>query len=329
MIADGLLGTIGQTALVCLPKLSQLLGREILVKMELLNPGGSVKDRAARAMVLDAERSGALKPGGIIVEGTAGNTGIGLAMVARARGHRVLIVMPDNQSAEKYEILAGLGAEVRTVPAVPFANQNHFYHTAQRVAAEVSGCWMNQFENPANWRTHYDTTGPEIWDACEGKLDALTMASGTGGTIGGTSKFLKEKLPAIKVVLADPSGSGLYEFVKHGVMKSEGSSVTEGIGIMRVTENFKVARIDDALRVSDQQMVDMAHWLLREEGMWVGSSSALNIAAAVETAKSLPRGSRIVTIACDGGARYQKRLFNDTWLVEKNLRPNLGYAPAA
>lgn len=327
MIAEGLLGTIGQTALVRLPKLSQTIDREILVKMELLNPGGSVKDRAARAMVLDAEQSGALQPGGIIVEGTAGNTGIGLAMVARARGHRVLIVMPDNQSAEKYEILAGLGAEVRTVPAVPFANQNHFYHTAQRVAAEVSGCWMNQFENPANWRTHYETTGPEIWDACEGKLDALAMSSGTGGTLGGTSKFLKEKLPTLKVMLADPGGSGLYEYVKNGVMKSEGSSVTEGIGIMRVTENFKVARIDDAMRVTDQQMVDMAHWLLREEGMWVGSSSALNIAAAVETAKSLARGARVVTIACDGGARYQKRLFNDAWLSEKSLKPNPAYNP--
>lgn len=323
MLKSGLLGLIGHTPLIRAERLSERLGRDILLKMEALMPGGSVKDRTALALVLDAEERGALPRapagGGLIVEGTAGNTGIGFALVARARGHRALIVMPDNQSPEKYDVLRALGAELMTVPAVPFANQNHFYHTAKRVAAERNGCWMDQFENPANWRTHFATTGPEIWGQSEQRLDAFVMSAGTGGTIGGVTKFLKSQRAEIRTVLADPFGSGLFEFVKNGVIKSEGSSITEGIGIMRLTENFKQAVLDDAVRVADQDLVRQAHQLLADEGLWIGSSSALNVAAAVEVAKALPAGARVATVVCDGGNRYAQRLFNPEWLSNKGL----------
>ncbi len=321
-IRVGIAGAVANTPLILLKRLSDRLGREVLCKAENLNPGGSVKDRAARAMIEAAERSGALRPGGTIIEGTAGNTGIGLAMLALASGYRALIVMPDNQSPEKYEVLRALRAEVRTVKATKFADPNHFYHVARRLGEELpNAVWTDQFENPANAQAHYETTGPEIWQQTGGHLDALVMSSGTGGTIGGTSKFIKEKAPKVRGVLADPPGSGLYSYVRHGEIRSEGSSITEGIGIMRLTHNFKLARVDDAVQVTDGSVVQMAHWLLRNEGLFVGSSSALNVWAAARVALDLAPGSRIVTFICDGGQRYQSRLFNASWLAERNLTP--------
>jgi cysteine synthase len=314
------MGSVGNTPLILLKRLSDALGRDILCKAEHLNPGGSVKDRAAKFMIESAERAGLLKPGGTIVEGTAGNTGIGLAMLALAGGYRAIIVMPDNQSPEKYTALEALRAEVRTVKATKFADPDHFYHTAKRLAADLpNAVWTDQFENPANAQAHYETTGPEIWRQTNGQLDALVMSSGTGGTIGGTSKFIKEKKPGVKVVLADPPGSGLYTYVKHGEIKGEGNSITEGIGIMRLTHNFKQARVDDAVQVVDRSVVQMAQWLLRNEGLFVGSSSALNIWAAAQVARNLSPGARVVTFACDGGQRYQSRLFNESWLAAKDL----------
>src|SRR5664279_3002514 len=316
----GIMGCVGNTPLILLKKLSDVLGREILCKAEHLNPGGSVKDRAAKFMIEAAEAAGTLRPGGTIVEGTAGNTGIGLAMLALARGYRALIVMPDNQSPEKYAALRALRADVRTVKATKFADPNHFYHTAKRLGQELSDAvWTDQFENPANARAHYETTGPEIWRQTAGQVDALVMSSGTGGTMGGISRFLKEKKPNIRVVLADPPGSGLYSYVKSGELKCERDSITEGIGIMRITQNFAQGIIDDAIRVSDAKVVEMARWLLTEEGLFVGSSSALNVWAAACVARDLPRGARVVTLLGDGGQRYQSRLFDEDWLAEKGL----------
>ena len=322
-VSIGIIGSVGNTPLILLKRLSDALGRDILCKAEHLNPGGSVKDRAAKFMIEAAERHGLLKPGGTIVEGTAGNTGIGLAMLALAGGYRAIIVMPDNQSPEKYMALEALRAEVRTVKATKFADPNHFYHTAKRLAAELpNAVWTDQFENPANALAHYETTGPEIWRQTNGQLDALVMSSGTGGTLGGTSKFIKEMKPSVKVVLADPPGSGLYSYVKHGEMKGEGSSITEGIGIMRLTKNFEQASVDDAVQVVDRSVVQMARWLLRNEGLFVGSSSALNIWAAAQVARNMAPGARVVTFACDGGQRYQSRLFDDGWLAAKGLAPS-------
>ena len=321
-IRVGVTGCVGNTPLILLKKLSDALGREILCKAEHLNPGASVKDRAAKFMIEAAEAAGTLRPGGTIIEGTAGNTGIGLAMLALARGYRAIIVMPDNQSPEKYAALRALRAELRTVKATKFADPNHFYHTAKRLGEELKDAvWTDQFENPANAQAHYVTTGPEIWRQTEGRIDALVMSSGTGGTMGGTSCFLKEKAPNARVVLADPPGSGLYSYVKTGEMKTEGDSITEGIGIMRVTQNFARGKVDDAVRVVDKNVVEMAHWLLAEEGLFAGSSSALNVWAAARIARDLPRGARLVTFICDGGQRYQSRLFDETWLAEKGLSP--------
>jgi cysteine synthase A len=321
-VTVGVTGAVGNTPLILLKQLSDALGREILCKAEHLNPGGSVKDRAAKFMIEAAEATGTLRPGGTIIEGTAGNTGIGLAMLALARGYRAIIVMPDNQSPEKYAALHALRAEVRTVKATKFADPNHFYHTAKRLGEELPGAvWTDQFENPANALAHYETTGPEIWRQTEGRIDALVMSSGTGGTIGGTSWFLKEKKPGLGVFLADPPGSGLYSYIKSGELKAEGNSITEGIGIMRITQNFARGKVDDALRVTDESVVEMAHWLLRHEGLFAGSSSALNVWAAASVARDLPRGARVVTFICDGGQRYQSRLFDDAWLAEKGLTP--------
>jgi len=318
----GIAGSVGNTPLIRLARLSDALGRDILCKAEHLNPGGSVKDRAAKSMIESAEREGLLKPGATLIEGTAGNTGIGLAMLALAGGYRAIIVMPDNQSPEKYAALKALRAEVRTVKPTKFADPDHFYHIARRLSQELpDSVWTDQFENPANAQAHYVSTGPEIWRQTNGRLDALVMSSGTGGTLGGTSKFIKEKNAAVLVVLADPPGSGLYSYVKHGELKGEGNSITEGIGIMRLTHNFMQAKVDDAVRVVDRNVVQMAHWLLRNEGLFVGSSSALNIWAAARVARDLPRGASVVTFACDGGQRYQSRLFDDNWLAAKDLAP--------
>lgn len=313
--------SVGHTPLLRIGTLSRRTGNEILGKAEFMNPGGSIKDRAAKGMIRDAETKGLLKPGGTIVEGTAGNTGIGLALLGRERGYRVVVTMPDNQAREKYELLEAMGAEVRKVPVVPFANENHFFHQARRLAEANAGWfWANQFENPANGNFHAESTAEEIWAQCEGKVDVLVAACGTGGTLGGVSSALKAKNPKLEVVLVDPFGSGLYSYVKEGKLASTGGSITEGIGIMRLTENFKKARIDDAMQVSDQQMIEMLYHLAREDALVVGTSAALNVRAAYELAKARPnQGLRIVTFLCDHGSRYASKVFNPEFLASKGL----------
>lgn len=317
-----LFAAVGDTPLVRIPKLSASLGRTILGKCEHLNPGGSVKDRAAKYIIEDAERTGRLKPSGTIVEGTAGNTGIALALLGNARGYRTIIVIPEDQSPEKFELLRTFGADVRIVPVVPFADENNYYHVARRVAEQTpNAIWADQFNNLANRRAHYETTGPEIWAATGGQIDAFVAACGTGGTLAGVSRALKEREPSIRTVLADPLGSSLFSYVKHGSLDVEGESFAEGIGIKRITENFKGALIDDALRVDDKAMVEMAHYLLREEGLLLGGSAALNIVAAARVARGLPAGSTVVTILCDGGVRSMSRLYNAAWLAENHVSP--------
>lgn len=320
-MSAGVIDHIGQTPLIFLPTLSRMSGCEIYGKAEFLNPGGSVKDRAARAMILDAEKKGLLKKGSVIYEGTAGNTGIGLATVAAARGYRCKIVMPDNQSREKYETLKALGAEVIAVKPCPFSDLNHFYHTARRLSeADPGSFWANQFENLANYQTHFENTGPEIYRQMNEKLDFFVAATGTGGTIGGVSAFLKSKNPQIKIILADPDGSGMKNYLETQEIKSTGSSVTEGIGIMRLTANFKMAKIDEALNIDDQKMISMLHHLGQHEGLLVGTSAALNCFAALEMAMRFKgQGKRLVTVLCDSALRYQSRVFNSEWLQEKKL----------
>ena len=318
----GFIGTIGNTPHIVLPKLSAALGRTIVGKAEFLNPGGSVKDRAAQGIVDDAERTGRLKPGGTIVEGTAGNTGIALALIANARGYRSIICIPDDQSPEKFEMLRTFGADVRVIPAVPFVNPENYYHVARRIAEETpDAIWADQFNNRANRAAHYATTGPEIWNALGTNLAALVAACGTGGTLAGTGTYLKERDAKVRVVLCDPEGSALYCQVKSGKLETEGDSNIEGIGIKRITDNFAGAPVDDALRVDDRSAIEMAYWLLREEGLYVGGSAALNVCGAARFAKSLPKGSRVVTILCDGGERYRSRIWNREWLVENNCLP--------
>ncbi len=313
--------SVGNTPLLRLGTLSQRTGNEVLGKAEFMNPGGSIKDRAAKGMIRDAEAKGLLKPGGTIVEGTAGNTGIGLALLGRERGYRVVVTMPDNQAREKYEYLEAMGADVRKVPVVPFANENHFFHAARKLAETNGWFWANQFENTANGDFHYETTGPEIWEQCEGKVDVLVASCGTAGTLSGTSRFLKEKNPKLEVILVDPYGSGLYSQVKEGQLASTGGSITEGIGIMRLTANFKRAVVDDAVRVTDQEMIEMLYHLAREDALVVGTSAALNARAAYEVSKAR-RGQklRIVTFLCDHGSRYASKIFNPDFLTSKSLQ---------
>ena len=319
---DGFSGAIGNTPLIRLPNLSAAIGREIFGKAEFLNPGGSVKDRAALGIIEDFERRGELRAGGVIVEGTAGNTGIGLTLVGNARGYRAIIVMPDDQAPEKYELLRTYGADLRVVPAAPFTNDANYYHEARRIAESMPGAvWANQFENTVNRDTHERTTGPEIIAQMGGRLDAFVAAAGTGGTIAGTGRALKAHDPAIRVVLCDPYGSALYNYVKHGKLEAEGDSNAEGIGIKRITANFFDAPVDDAVRVDDRTMVAMAHWLLAEEGLFVGGSAALNVAGAARYAKTLPAGSRVVTVLCDGGDRYRSRIYDAAWLAENDVVP--------
>ncbi|MFZ4579516.1 MAG: cysteine synthase A [Myxococcota bacterium] len=315
--------SVGNTPLILLKSLSDRTGCRIYGKAEFLNPGGSVKDRAAKGILRDAEQRGLLSRGGVVVEGTAGNTGIGLATLAAERGYRVLLAMPDNQTQEKYDLLEALGVEIRMVPAVPFANPNHFYHTAKRLADETPGAYFaNQFENPANGDFHFETTGPEIWAQTGGKIDVFTCSVGTSGTMSGISRYLKQQDPSVRVVLVDPHGSGMYEYLRTGAITATGSSVTEGIGIMRLTANFHAARIDDALRQSDQDMIDMLYHLARHDGLVVGTSAALNAMAAYRLALA-ERGSgkTFVTVLCDHGTRYQSRVLNPAWLKEKGLVP--------
>jgi cysteine synthase len=329
-ISDGFVGSVGNTPLIRLRGVSEETGCEILGKAEFMNPGGSVKDRAARAIIAAAERRGQLPPKGTVVEGTAGNTGIGLAHVCNERGYRCVIVMPDNQAPEKYRILEMLGAEVYKVPTVPYSNPNQYQKVAQRLAASLpNAIWSNQFDNTANREAHVQTTGPEIWNQTNGRIDAFVAATGTGGTFAGVSEYLKSRRKAVRCVLADPPGSALYEYVRNGALKSTGSgSITEGIGIGRVTANLKDAPIDDALHVEDADTVRFVYRLLREEGLFLGSTSGINVAAAVRVALELGRGHTIVTVLCDGGAKYQSRLFNREWLEQKGLAAHAGGVPA-
>jgi cysteine synthase A len=320
-IREGFAGAVGHTPLIRLPHLSQATGCNILGKAEFLNPGGSVKDRAALAIVLDAEARGELRPGMTIVEGTAGNTGIGLAHVSLARGYRCLIVMPNNVAPEKGEVLTALGAELLLVPPAPFADAANYYHVARRKAEELGAFWANQFENTANLRAHYMHTGPEILqDAPD--VHGFVCASGTGGTIGGVTKYLKEHRPNAKTFLVDCEGSSLVGHVQRGTLEVTGSSVLEGIGIRRITQNFAAAVLDGAFLGTDREAVAMAQFLLRREGLYLGGSAALNAVGAVKLARLLGPGHTIVTILCDGGGRYQSRFFREAWLREKNLWPD-------
>jgi cysteine synthase A len=321
MISGTVSQVVGQTPLIKISSLSELTGCEILGKAEFLNPGGSVKDRAAIGIILQAEKDGRLKPGYTIVEGTAGNTGIGLATVAAQRGYKCLIVMPNNQSSEKYQTLEALGVELVTVPPCPFANENHFYHTARRLSEQrPQSFWANQFENTANSDFHYRTTGPEIWEQTQGKVDAFLAAVGTGGTLSGVSRYLKEKNKQIHTRLVDPFGSGLYSYFKTGQFAMTGSSITEGIGIMRLTANFKTAVVDEAVQISDQEMISMLHHLSKHDGLLVGTSAALNVCASYKYAlENKNKGLKIVTVLCDSALRYQSRVFNSQFLSEKSL----------
>jgi len=316
---DGFVGTIGNTPLIRLRGPSELTGCNILGKAEFLNPGGSVKDRAALYMILDAEKRGVLKPGGVIVEGTAGNTGIGLALVGNARGYRTVIVIPNTQSQEKKDMLRLCGAELREVPAVPYKDPNNYVHVSERVAKELGAFWANQWDNPANRDGHYRSTGPEIWEQTEGRVDGFTCAIGTGGTLAGVSKFLKEKNPRVRTVAADPMGAAMYSWFKRKELKSEGSSVTEGIGLGRVTKNVEGAMVDDAYQIPDSEALPIIFDLIRKEGLVVGGSSGINVAGAIRLARELGPGRTVVTILADSGTRYQSKLFNPQFLKEKGL----------
>ncbi len=324
-IRDGFVGSIGNTPLIRLRRLSEQTGCEILGKAEFLNPGSSVKDRAAWFIVKDAEEKGQLKPGGVIVEGTAGNTGIGLALVARARGYRTIIVIPDTQSQEKKDMLRLAGAELREVPAVPYKDPNNYVHVSERLAQELEETepngvlWANQWDNLANRRAHYEGTGPEIWRQTDGKVDAFVSAIGTGGTLAGVGMFLKEQNKDVVVALADPPGASLYHYYKFGELKAEGSSITEGIGQGRITANLEGAVVDEAYRIPDAETVSYVFDTFRDEGLCLGSSSGINLAAAARLAKQMGPGHTIVTVLADYGTRYQSRLFNPTFLREKGL----------
>ena len=323
--ARSVIDMIGNTPLLRLNKLSEETGCEILGKAEFLNPGGSVKDRAALGIIRDAERSGALKPGGTIVEGTAGNTGIGLAMVGRALGYKVVIVFPRTQSKEKADAIRLMGAKLILVDAVPYKNPNHYARYSGRLAEELNATepngaiWANQFDNIANRRAHAETTGPEIWAQTGGKVDAFVAAVGSGGTIAGVSDALKAENKDVKIALADPGGAALYGYYAHGELKAEGTSITEGIGQSRITANLEGAVIDEAFRIPDEEALDILYDLVMEEGLCLGGSAGVNLAGAVRMARKLGPGHTIVTILCDHGSRYQSKLFNPDFLREKGL----------
>ncbi len=318
-IRDGFIGTIGNTPLIRLRGPSQLTGCEILGKAEFLNPGGSVKDRAALYILLDAEKRGLLEAGGVVVEGTAGNTGIGLALVGNARGYRTVIVIPATQSQEKKDMLRLCGAELREVPAVPYKNPENYVHVSERLAKQMGAFWANQWDNTANREAHLLGTGPEIWAQTGGKVHGFTCAIGTGGTLAGISIYLKQKNRNIRIAVSDPMGAAMYSWFKHGELKSEGSSITEGIGQGRVTRNIDGAPVDDAYQVTDAEALPWVFRLLKEEGLCLGGSSAINVAGAVRLAKDLGPGHTVVTILADSGTRYQSKLFNPAFLKEKGL----------
>ena len=325
MIFRNFLESIGNTPLIKLRKASELTGCNILGKAEFLNPGGSVKDRAAKAIILDAEERGLLRPGGLVVEGTAGNTGIGLALVGNSLGYRTLIVIPDTQSQEKKDMLRLCGAELREVPAVPYRNENNYVKVSGRIADELSKTepsgviWANQFDNIANRKGHYETTGPEIFEQTDGKVDGFICSVGTGGTLAGTGLYLKERNPEVVIGLADPLGAALHSFYTTGELSSCGDSITEGIGQGRITANLEGANVDYSFQIPDEEALPICFDLLKEEGLCLGGSSGINVAGAIRLAEEIGPGKTIVTILCDSGVRYQSKLFNPLFLKEKGL----------
>jgi len=324
-VREGFVAAIGNTPLLRLRGASEATGCEILGKAEFMNPGGSVKDRAALAIVLDAERRGVLRPGGVIVEATAGNTGIGLALVANARGYRTVIVIPETQSKEKKDTLKMCGARLYEVPALPYRDPNHYVHVAGRLAealarTESAGAiWAQQFDNVANRRGHEETTGPEIWRQTDGKVDAFICAVGTGGTLAGVAAALRQRNPRVKIGIADPPGAALYSYYTTGELKMEGSSITEGIGQGRITKNLEGLEVDYACQVPDAETVETVFELCEREGLVLGSSSGINVAGAVRMARELGPGHTVVTVLCDPGTRYASKLFNPEFLRSKGL----------
>jgi len=316
---------VGNTPLIRLRRASEATGCEIYGKAEFLNPGGSVKDRAAKYMILDAEKRGLIEPGGTVVEGTAGNTGIGLTLVGNARGYRTIILMPDTQSAEKKSALRGMGAELRTVPAVPYRNPDNYVHQAERLAKALAQnashgvLYANQWDNTANREGHIHSTGPEIWRALDGQVDGFICAVGTGGTLAGTSEYLRSRNPALVTGLADPEGAAIYHWVRHGELKAEGSSITEGIGQGRITGNLEGVSIDEPYRISDAEWLPVLWDLISQEGLYLGSSSGINVAGAIRLAQSMGPGHTIVTILCDSASRYESKLLNPAFLRERDL----------
>jgi cysteine synthase len=325
-IRNDVVAAIGNTPLIKLKRASEATGCTILGKAEFMNPGQSVKDRAGKWMILEAEKRGELKPGGLVVEATAGNTGIGLAVVAAARGYRTLIVIPDTQSQEKKDMLRLCGAELIEVPVLPFANPNNYQHVGRRLAdqlrkTEPNGVlFADQWNNLDNAKAHYESTGPEIWEQTGGKVDGFVSAVGTGGTLAGTTRYLKEKNKDIVTACADPHGFAMYEWFKHGVAKSTpGDSITEGIGIGRVTPVIETAKVDTAFLISDEEAVNIIYDLLEHEGLCLGGSTGINVAGAIQLARQLGPGKTVVTILCDSGNRYQSKLFNPAFMRSKNL----------
>jgi cysteine synthase A len=318
-VALDLAASIGNTPLIVLRRASESTGCTILGKAEFMNPGGSVKDRAGLAIIADAERQGLLKPGGTVVEGTAGNTGIALTLVGNSRGYRSVIVMPETQSQEKIDYLRMIGADLRLVPAKPYRDPGNYVHVSRRLAEEMGAVWANQFDNLANREGHRATTGAEIWHQTAGSVDAFTCACGTGGTLAGVALALRARKPDIRIVLADPDGSGLFGWVKSNDLTVAGSSITEGIGQSRVPGNLENIVIDDAVRIPDTEAMEQVFDLLIHEGLSVGGSTGINVAAAIRVARQMGPGHTIVTILCDGGARYQSKLFNPDFLRSKNL----------
>jgi cysteine synthase A len=324
-VREDFVDAVGNTPLIALRRASEATGCRILGKAEFLNPGGSVKDRAAKYILLDAEERGEIRPGGVVVEGTAGNTGIGLALVGNARGYRTVIVIPETQSQEKKDMLRLCGAELREVPAVPYKNPENYVHVAERLATKLAGSepngvlYANQWDNLSNRDGHFRSTGPEIWEQTGGRVDGFTCAIGTGGTLAGVGLFLKDRNRDVVIAAADPMGAAMYDYFKHGRLASEGSSITEGIGQGRVTANIAGAPVDDAYRIPDEEMLPIVFELLQHEGLCLGGSSGINVAGAIRLAKDLGPGHTVVTVLCDSGTRYQSKLFNPGFLRSKGL----------
>ena len=324
-INNNFVEAIGNTPLIKLNYPSKITGCNIYGKAEFLNPGGSIKDRAAKAIILDAIKDGKLKDGGTIVEGTAGNTGIGLGLVGNSMGFKTIIVMPETQSQEKKDALNLIGCELKLVPALPYSNPGNYIRQSETLANELNKSerngvlWANQFDNISNMNGHFDTTGPEIWAQLDGKVDGFTCAVGTGGTLAGVSKYLKEKKEDVKIFLSDPYGSALYNYYKKDELKAEGNSITEGIGQGRITENLKNLVVDDAVRINDKEALEMIFKLLKEEGLFLGGSSGINVCGAIKMAEKVGPGHNIVTILCDSGQRYQSKIWNKGFLKSKDL----------